>query len=198
MDGAATGDDTTPTARAGDDVTAETGAYVVLNGSASTAGEDDVLTYQWRQTAGSATVELEKADTPVARFWAPLLDSETTLEFTLTVSNGRADASDVVLVTVSTDTAPTAAAAELLIIASPAIGPSPLTVELTAARFDGGPLPEALYVWDFGDTATAEGPAVTHTFVGVGDYTVTLRAIDPDGAAGVIWTATTAVQAYDP
>jgi PKD repeat protein len=50
----------------------------------------------------------------------------------------------------------------------------------------------AAYAWDFGDGATASGPAATHTFATSGDHTVRLTVTDDHGATGTT-TATVTV-----
>jgi PKD repeat protein len=57
---------------------------------------------------------------------------------------------------------------------SPETGPAPLQVALTAA----GDL--ALYHWDLGDGATADGPSVQHTYA-AGRFTVRVTATNPLG-----------------
>lgn len=73
------------------------------------------------------------------------------------------------------------------IVADPASGPSPLTVDLSAIVIDEttmAPAPTLTYAWDFGDgatSATADPPP--RTYAGEGTRTVTLTVTDDQGAA---------------
>ncbi len=68
------------------------------------------------------------------------------------------------------------------IAASALAGPAPLTVRFTAQApvVDPGPA-VASYSWDFGDGATATGPAVAHRFTKPGRYVVSLIVTDALG-----------------
>ncbi len=72
------------TASAGDDQTATPGFEVTLEG-AGHAGSGD-MTYAWLQTAGQA-VELSDANAASPTFTAPLVESDETLTFQLTVTD---------------------------------------------------------------------------------------------------------------
>ena len=79
------------------------------------------------------------------------------------------------------------------IAASALAGPAPLTVRFTAHApvVDPGPT-VASYSWDFGDGATATGPAVAHRFRKPGRYVVSLIVTD---ALGGTTTTQTIVRA---
>jgi hypothetical protein len=89
-----------PSADAGTDQVVDEGAGVMLDGSASSDSDGTIATYAWIQTAGPA-VSLSDADTATPSFTAPLVSSDTTLTFELTVTDdqGATDA-DTVSVTV--------------------------------------------------------------------------------------------------
>jgi len=87
-----------------------------LDGTNSEAEEDVDLTYQWEQTSGPDVQEFNNTDTAQPTFVAPDVDEETTLEFTLTVSDPDGnEATDTTTATVkpqSANDAPIADAGE--------------------------------------------------------------------------------------
>ena len=86
-----------PVADAGQDQAVREGQTVTLNGAATDPDGDD-LTYAWSH---DSTLEITfNASLPVATFAAPQVDADTTVTFTLTVSDGLANSTDTVLVTV--------------------------------------------------------------------------------------------------
>ncbi|USD39065.1 endonuclease [Ferrimonas sp. SCSIO 43195] len=96
--GAACGDDPTPTLEVEGEITApETvteGSAFTLDASALTAGEDKTLTFKWEQISGEEkTVVGTEA---VLTLTAPMVDADSALKFTLTVSDGSLEASKVV------------------------------------------------------------------------------------------------------
>jgi len=90
-----------PVADAGSDQTVEAGAEVTLDASNSTDpdGDDSALGYTWTQTAGP-DAGLSQSDGETTTFTAPDADSETTLTFQVSVSDGQASDTDEVNVTV--------------------------------------------------------------------------------------------------
>ncbi len=86
-----------PVADAGPDKTVQEGQAVTLNGTA-TDTDGDGLTYAWSHD--SSTEITFNASSPVATFAAPPVDADTTVTFTLAVSDGSANSTDAVLVTV--------------------------------------------------------------------------------------------------
>lgn len=100
MDVAVPDGDTPPIADAGRDQTVDADALVTLDGGGSVAPRGGALRYWWRQTSGEPVV-IQDASAAIARFVAPTVDTETALDFTLTVSDGRADGSDSVKIHVS-------------------------------------------------------------------------------------------------
>ncbi len=61
--------------------------------------------------------------------------------------------------------------------ANPTGGRAPLTVNFT----DLSTITEISRTWEFGDSTTSTDKNPTHTYVTDGSYTVTLKAVDPDG-----------------
>ncbi len=85
-----------PIANAGNDQTVEWGAFVQLDGSASSDPDGDDLTYTW--TSSDSSIILENADSATPSFIAPEENIEIT--FTLTVSDGEFNSQTVVTVIV--------------------------------------------------------------------------------------------------
>lgn len=97
-----TGGNQAPVANAGPDQTVTTGAAVFLDGRASIDPNNDALSYQWTQTAGTP-VSLIGGNTSTPSFSAPsgLIDT-TVLTFALIVNDGQLNSvSDSVNVTVT-------------------------------------------------------------------------------------------------
>jgi len=65
------------------------GSVVLLDGASSEDPNGGDLVFQWEQTGGEPTVELSMADSFSAAFTAPQVDEDTTMEFTLTVSDSQ-------------------------------------------------------------------------------------------------------------
>ncbi|WP_172299271.1 PKD domain-containing protein [Pseudoruegeria sp. HB172150] len=102
-----------PTADAGPDQTVASAANVSLDGSGSSDGDSDPLTYAWTQTSGT-TVTLDDSTSASPSFTAPTLatnGSDEDLVFQLIVNDGTVDsAADTVTISVEapTNVAPTA------------------------------------------------------------------------------------------
>ena len=89
-----------PVADAGSDQAVNEGTDpVILNGSASYDPDNDPLTYAWIQTIGPA-VSLDDPKAANPTFTAPILASNATLGFALTVSDGKANSTDTVSVVI--------------------------------------------------------------------------------------------------
>lgn len=88
-----------PVANAGDDVRAEAGTKVVLDGSKSADPNGDTLAHEWIQTAGPP-VALEDSRAARASFVAPDVKDEVPFAFELRVSDSVANAKDEVSVVV--------------------------------------------------------------------------------------------------
>lgn len=89
-----------PVAEAGTDQTVQEGSLVILNGSNSYDPDNDTLTFHWEQIEGNS-VSLIDATTVQANFTAPVVGSSgDTLKFQLSVDDGIASNTDIVLVKV--------------------------------------------------------------------------------------------------
>ncbi len=122
-----------PVANAGANASADELASVTLDGSASTDADGDSLTYLWTQTGGT-TVTLTNATSAQASFDAPdvtAINTPTVLMFQLQVSDGKANGTASVTVTVNdvgigVNSAPVANA-----------GPAQTVAELSNVDLDG-------------------------------------------------------------
>jgi hypothetical protein len=84
LDGA--GRSLAPNAIAGAGQTVGAGSQVTLDGNRSNDPDGDTLSFQWAQVAGPG-VNLDDANTALARFTAPSVTSDTLLQFRLTVTD---------------------------------------------------------------------------------------------------------------
>jgi PKD repeat protein len=75
--------------------------------------------------------------------------------------------------------------------ASATEGQSPLTVSFGASPY-GGMAPVTVH-WTFGDGAGSSLPSPTHTYVGVGNYTATVTAVDAYNDSATAWFNITVV-----
>lgn len=120
-----------PTADAGPDRTAESGTTVRLDGSGTTDPDGDDLTYEWTQTAGP---DVDLSDRTAARptLTAPSVSTRTTLDFTLSVADGRGG-TDTDTVAVVVTPPPDAPEASRSLAASAAPGETVTVTLLTIA-----------------------------------------------------------------
>jgi len=89
-----------PTADAGPEQTVDESTTVVLDGRGSSDPNEDTLALYWTQTVGPA-VTLDGAETAQPSFVAPVVYTDTAMEFTLQVSDGtEMSLPDTVTVTV--------------------------------------------------------------------------------------------------
>src|SRR5690606_37013664 len=109
------------------------------------------------------------------RLTVPVVETETTLAFELTVSDGESIASDTMKVEVI------AGAAAPTIQASPTEGPAPLKVTFTANTLHEGTLSDEAFTWDFGDGEVGTGRQVTHIYARAAVYTATACLTLPIG-----------------
>ena len=98
---------TAPTVNAGTDQEVTEGDTVALAGTATDADQEDNLTYSWSH---DSTLFISLDDTVLTpSFTVPNVSGDTAVEFTLTVSDGTAEVSDSIIITItdSANTAPT-------------------------------------------------------------------------------------------
>lgn len=89
-----------PVADAGADQMVDEGKLVFLYGGASFDPDDGELTYRWAQLSGSP-IHLMNAEAVTASFIAPYVDADSSLAFSLTVSDGELTSQDAVTIFVS-------------------------------------------------------------------------------------------------
>ena len=98
---------TAPTVNAGTDQEVTEGDTVALAGTATDADQEDNLTYSWSHDS-TLFISLDDS-TLTPSFTVPNVSGDTAVEFTLTVSDGTAEVSDSIIITItdSANTAPT-------------------------------------------------------------------------------------------
>ena len=175
---------TAPTADAGDDQTIPEGSTVTLDGTATDPNAEDTLTYRWSHNS-SLSITLDDAAAIDTYFTAPNVSEDTPVEFTLTVTDGNATASDNVLVTI-TDAAnspPTVSAGGDQTVAEGS------TVTLDGTASDGDPEDTLTYRWTHDSSlpitlSNAAGLSTTFTAPQVdAPTTVTFTLTVSDGTA---------------
>jgi PKD repeat protein len=152
------------------DVTSGAAPLEVWFHAVATDPEGKPLTYRWDFGDGGAAFgdEAEHTYEQGGTYTATLTVTDqagqtATRTFTVTVTNPPANA------------APSVEAA-----ATPASGPAPLAVLLTAQGTD--PDGDVLtYKWEFGDGSTANGRRVRHTYTATGTFTAKVTATDTAG-----------------
>ena len=173
-----------PTVSAGSGQAAAEGSMVTLNGTASDLDPEDSLAYSWSHNSTLA-ISLDDQNAEDPEFTAPNVGSDTVVEFTLTVSDGTATASDKVIVTITdrANVAPTVSAGSGQAAAEGSM------VTLNGTAFDANPEDSLAYSWSHNSTLAislddqnAEDPEFTAPNVGsdtVVEFTLTVS----DGTA---------------
>ena len=90
-----------PTASAGADRTVPEGSTVALNGTAADDDLEDTLTYLWTHDSTDLNIAIDDASSPDTFFTAPQVAADTTVTFTLAVSDGTATITDQVTITIA-------------------------------------------------------------------------------------------------
>ena len=138
---------TAPTVSAGSDQAVAEGSAVTLSGTASDADPEDSLAYSWSHNSTLA-ISLDDSAALDTSFTAPNVDSDTPVEFTLTVSDGTAPVSDKVIITItdSVNTAPTVSAGSDQAVAEGS------AVTLSGTASDADPEDSLAYSWSHNST----------------------------------------------
>ncbi|MCW3849048.1 PKD domain-containing protein [Sphingomonas sp. LB-2] len=167
-----------PTANAGPPQTVGGGTPGTLNGSGSTDGDGDTLTYSWVQTGGPP-VTITGANSATASFTAPPSTlAAQTLTFSLTVSDGIGSNTASTTVTIPVNGAPMVSAGPDVTVP----GGSQVTLAGTATDPESDPL---TYQW-----TQLGGPTVTLT--GATTLTPSFTAPARTGSAQVLTFVLTA------
>ena len=170
---------TAPDVDAGVNQNVTEGDTVLLSGTASDKDpEDTVLTYEWTHNT-TLTIDLQNATALSTSFTAPDVSANTTVLFTLNVSDGAAHATDAVMIAIAdTNTPPSADAGY------PRTVTEGDTVTLDGRRSndpeDGNSLS---YLW-----AQTSGPRVT--LIGPSTATPTFTAPNVAGDTDITFTLT--------
>ena len=173
-----------PVADAGASRVVQPGSEVLLDGSASSDTDGQIISYQWKQITG-AVVNLIDKDTVSARFVAPETDNREELGFELTVQD-NAGASDIddVPITVNIKPVVNAGPDQELNLSSPNTG----AITLTGTSNDGdGTIISHLWVQTGGPAVTQLADASTSTATvtvpaATQDYAFSYTVTDDDGA----------------
>jgi hypothetical protein len=90
-------DTNSPVADAGHDQIVKAQSIVNLNAAQSKDSDGTIVSYSWIQFSGNPSVALRNADSPVATFEIPVVNSDSKLSFRVTVvDNDKLSASDTV------------------------------------------------------------------------------------------------------
>ena len=90
-----------PAINAGPDRTVAEGSVITLNGAASDPDHGDQITYSWSQSPSVPVISFDNSTSPTPTVTIPLVERDTILSLTLTVSDGTASSSDTMNLTIS-------------------------------------------------------------------------------------------------
>jgi serine protease len=177
-----------PTANAGPDQNANSGAQVTLNGSGNDP-DGSVASYQWARLSGPSIV-LNNANSANASFTAPVVSSTTliTLRLTVTDNNGATGFDDMV---VTVNPAGGGNASPIANAGPDVAAISGSNVDITGSATDDGSI--TVYIWTQIDGPTilnlinSTTPTVSFAAPAVGsptNFTLRLTVVDDMGAVG--------------
>ena len=175
-----------PAVNAGDDQTVAEGSTVNLDGTAMDADLEDTLTYSWSHNSTLA-ITLTDGGALTPSFAAPNVPEDTTVEFTLSVSDGTASVSDTVDVTItdSANSPPAVNAGDDQTVAEGS------TVNLDGTAMDADLEDTLTYSWSHNSTLAitlTDGGALTPSFAAPNvpeDTAVEFTLSVSDGTASV-------------
>ena len=150
------------------------GQAVTLSGTASD-DDNDALTYLWSHDPAAPAIAFDNATAISTTFTAPQVDANTTITFTLTVSDGAATSSDALNLTIAdTPSAPDALQSSSDFVTTWRTTTSNESIIIPA---------RGTYTIDWGDGTIEEGVSgsQSHTYDSVGRHTVRIS----DGITGL-------------
>ncbi|QDP64765.1 MAG: hypothetical protein GOVbin2917_80 [Prokaryotic dsDNA virus sp.] len=172
-----------PIANAGVDRVVQAGAEVILNGSSSSDSDGSIVSYEWVETS-SSNVSLLNANTANPSFIAPTNTNQTTLEFTLTVTDNLGlTSSDSVTITVEAELTP-----PIITL----LGDSVVTINEGVSYTDAGVTAIDSVDGDLTSSVVVVNPVDTST---VGTYSITYNVTNSSGIAAQEVTRTVIVEA---
>ncbi len=161
-----------PIADAGDDVFAESGDTIVLDGSGSSDPDGDELTFEWSQEPDTQDVGLSNSNLESIDFVAPAVTEETVLIYTLTVSDGEQASSDSVSVTVTpVDTVP-ACPPEFRVIPANTSGVTPFNTSFDVEPVDPDVVLDGEWEWFIDGELFGHSSTLGTTFTAAGEILV--------------------------
>lgn len=175
-----------PQANPGGPYTVDEGSFVSLDGGASKDPDGRIDKYEWDFNYDGKTFTMDATGQTASTRYP---DGPATLIVGLRVTDDKG----------ANHIATTQVQVKNMAPAAEAGGPyagrveSPITIAGTAS--DPGLIDQTglVYLWDFGDGATASGPIVSHRYAQPGGYTLKLTVTDKDGAQAI---DTALVQVY--
>ena len=173
-----------PVAYAGDDVEADPGARVTLDGTKSTNPKGGGLTFAWTQTAGERVTPSGERSARLS-FTAPAAAGALTFRLTVTDPDGLSDSDEVTVTVRDIEVSFGDAAVATLALTGGTMEP----VRLPEASGGNGRLRYSLTSKPAGLAGLDFDPAtrwLTGTPAGAGTFTFTLRATDGDGDTAAV------------
>jgi uncharacterized protein (TIGR03790 family) len=161
-----------PIADAGEDIYAESGDTVVLDGSGSSDADRDDLAFEWSQDPDTQSAGITDFDGAEVQFVAPVVQAETVLLFTLVVSDGVEDSSDRVSITVSPAEVVLPCPAEFTLTAANTSGIAPFN-----SSFEVGPVEPGMelvgeWEWTIDGDVVGDSDSLSSSFSVAGEYIV--------------------------
>ena len=160
-----------PVADAGLDQTVQEGALVTLNGANSSDPDDDIVSYEWDQTAGNA-VNLSNASAAQPTFTATAGGGSATFQLTVTDSENNQDTDICVVDIVAVDYPPTAHAGPDQTVDEE----TPVTLNASGSTDPNGDIVSVLWEQTGGTSVTLSNTAAMQP-------TFTAPDVDPAGEA---------------
>ncbi|WP_163337104.1 PKD domain-containing protein [Desulfopila sp. IMCC35008] len=146
---------------------------LTFDGTGSTG---DISTYTWDFGDGDTA-----SGTTTSHVYAYPGSYTTTLTVADAGGLTHQDSAVITVTEASSTPSDTDVPPEAVISSSSAIGEAPLTVQFDGSGSTATQTPISLYTWEFGDSSSATGSTVNHTFTAAGTYQTTLTITDSVG-----------------